>query len=129
VPDSRPRFEPLPGLRVVAEPEALDRASWVGDDVVVLRLAPDDALGLGARSVELPDEHAIIESEAGFVAAHLALDDIARHIEWVLPRERPALAQGSVAGVPARLWLTGDDEDALLLTTAAYADELAGRLR
>ena len=48
--------------------------------------------------------------------------------EWPLPEERPSVAQGSIAGVPSKLWLrtTGG---ALLVTQAAYADELAGRLR
>ena len=42
--------------------------------------------------------------------------------------DRPALAQGAVAQVPARVWLP-DDGDALLITAAAYADELESRLR
>jgi hypothetical protein len=33
-----------------------------------------------------------------------------------------------VANVPARIWLP-DDGDVLLVTAAAYADELANRLR
>jgi len=44
-----------------------------------------------------------------------------------MPTARPALAQGSIAGVPAKLWLPADG-DALLLTAAAYADELSRRL-
>ena len=50
------------------------------------------------------------------------------HIEWSLPVDRPAFAQGSIAGVPAKLWLAGD-RTALLLTATAYADELERRLR
>ncbi|HEY8845496.1 MAG TPA: hypothetical protein VIM24_02460 [Candidatus Limnocylindrales bacterium] len=126
-------LEPLRALRVVADPHALDRASWRGDlDVTVLRLAPDDALAVGARSVEIDDEHAIIEEEAGFVGVWLTAEEfemsILPRIEWPLPADRPAVAQGSIAGVPSKLWLrvTGG---ALLLTQAAYADELARRLR
>ena len=57
----------------------------------------------------------------------------ARHIEWPLPTERPALAQGAVAGVPAKVWLpdgtgAGRVGDVLLLTATAYADELTDRL-
>ena len=48
-------------------------------------------------------------------------------MEWPLPNDRPTLAQGSIAGVPGKLWLP-DGGDALLLTAAAYADELATRL-
>jgi len=126
-------LEPLHGLRVVADPAALDRVSWRGDlDVTVLRVAPDEAFAIGARSVEIDDTYAIVEEEAGFVGAWLTAEEfeasILPRIEWPLPEERPSIAQGSIAGVPSKLWLrtTGG---ALLVTQAAYADELAGRLR
>ena len=131
-----PALESLPGVRVVATPEALDAARWDGTDVLVLRLAPDDAFGVGARTVEVDDEHAIVEPEAGFVGAWLdaaALEsEVGPHIEWPLPSGRPAMAQGTIAGVPAKLWLTSDaagEDRALLVTLAAYADELMDRLR
>jgi hypothetical protein len=123
-----PALEPLRGLRVVADPAALDAARWHGDALTVLRFAPDDAFGIGARLVELDDEHAIVEAEVGYVGAWLPVEDVVPHLEWPLPAERPVLAQGSIAGVPAKLWLAGDG-DALLLTAVAFADELAGRLR
>jgi hypothetical protein len=137
-------LEPLPGLRVVAAPEALDEARWVPGDAVVLRFAPDDAFAIGARTVEIGDPDAIVEPEPGFVGAWLTADelraDVVPGIEWSLPAERPALAQGTIAGVPGKLWLTrgwdaegtesldGADQ-ALLVVLAAYADDLAGRLR
>ena len=123
-----PALEPLRGLRVAADPAALDVARWHGPDVTVLRLAPDDALAIGAETVDVDDEHAIVEPEAGFAGVWLPVEVIAHHLEWPLPAERPALAQGFVATVPAKVWLP-DDGEALLLTAAAYADELAGRLR
>lgn len=123
-----PALERLHGLRVVAEPAALDAARWAGADITVLRLAPDDAFAIGATGVEVTDEHAIIESELGFAGTWLPVDAVAHHVEWSIPTERPALAQGAVAQVPARLWLP-DDGDALLITAVAYADELASRLR
>ena len=123
-----PALERLQGLRVVADPAALDAARWQGDDLTVLRLAPDDAFAIGATDVEIDDQHAIVESEPGFAGAWLPLDAVAHHIEWSLPTERPTLAQGAVANVPARLWLP-DDGDALLITAAAYAVELESRLR
>jgi hypothetical protein len=123
-----PVLEPLPGLRVVADPSALDHARWQGDDVMVLRFAPDDAFAIGATGVEVDDEHAIVESEPGFVGTWLPLAEVLPHIEWSIPTGRPALAQGSIASVPAKLWLP-DDGDALLVTAAAYADELTDRLR
>ena len=122
-------LEPLAGLRVVADPATLDAARWDGADVAVLRFAPDDALGLDASGVEVPDEHAIVESEVGYAGVWLPADDVLPHLEWPLPTERPALAQGSIAGVPAKLWLPAGGTQVLLLTAAAYADELAGRLR
>ena len=122
-----PALERLQGLRVVADPAALDAARWQGDDLCVLRLAPDDAFAIGATDVEIDDQHAIVESEPGFAGAWLPLDAVAHHIEWSLPTERPVLAQGAVANVPARLWLP-DDGDALLITAAAYAVELESRL-
>ena len=123
-----PALEPLRGLRVVADPAALDAARWQGTDVTVLRFAPDDAFGIGADRVDVDDEHAIVESEVGFSGAWLALEDVEPHIEWAIPAERPVLAQGSIASVPAKLWLP-DDGKVLLLAASAYADELASRLR
>jgi len=122
-----PALDRLRGLRVVADPGSVDRATWHGDDVTVLRFAPDDAFGLGARGVDVDDHHAIVEDEAGFVGAWLDPADIEPHTEWPFPSERPALAQGSIAGVPAKLWLPADG-DALLLTAAPYAHELEVRL-
>ena len=115
------------GLRVVAEAAALDGARWSGDDVLVLRLAPDESLALGASAVEVDDEHAIVEVETGFVAGTVDLAAVVAHIEWPLPSNRPALAQGLIAGVPTKLWLT--DDEATLVVHAAYAEELLDRLR
>jgi hypothetical protein len=112
-----PALERRHGLRVVADAAALDSARWTGDE----------ALALGATSVDLDDEHAIVEADAGFAAAAVDVADVAAHIEWSIPTERPALAQGSIAGVPARLWLT--DDGATLVTHAAYAADLEARLR
>jgi hypothetical protein len=126
-------LEPLRGLRVVADPPALDRASWRGDlDVTVLRLAPDEALALGARSVEIDDARAIVQDEAGFAGAWLTAEEfeasVLPRIEWPLPEDRPTVAQGSIAGVPAKLWLRATG-GALLVVQVAYADELTRRLR
>jgi hypothetical protein len=121
-------LESLSGLRVVADAGALDGARWRGDDVTVLRFAPDDAFAIGADGVEVDDEHAIVEPEAGFSGAWIALDDVAHHLEWATPDARPALAQGSIAGVPAKVWLSQDGR-VLLLTATAYVDELLDRLR
>jgi hypothetical protein len=122
-----PALDRLRGMRVAADPASLDRATWHGDEVTVLRFAPDDAFGVAATGVDIDDEHAIVEDEVGFVGAWLDPDDVEPRIEWSLPTDRPALAQGSIAGVPAKLWLPNHG-DALLLTAAAYGDELSRRL-
>lgn len=125
-------LETLPGVRVVAGPEALDAASW-GEDPV-LRLAPDDVFAIGASQADiasqLADEHAIVELETGFVGIWLTKNElrdlVLPHVEWPLPHARPVLAQGFIAGVPAKLWLV--DDRALLLCAAAHAHELTERL-
>ena len=119
----------IAALRVVASPVALDDLAWTDDDVVALRLAPDDLLAVGAASVQLAGEHIVVD-EAGFVGWWLTPEevttDVLPHVDWPLPSERPALAQGLIAGVPAKLWLAEDR--ALLLCNAAYAHELEERL-
>ena len=121
--------EPLSAVRVVADPQALDDMVWP-DGTPALRLAPDDVLVIGARTADLVDEHGILEDETGLVGWWLTVDELADrvlpHVEWPLPATRPAVAQGLVAGVPAKIWLT--DDRALLLCAAAYAHELVERL-
>ena len=120
--------ERIDALRVVAAPETLDDVPWA-DEVVALRLAADDLLAIGAASVQISGEHLVVD-EAGFVGWWLTPEEVAAdilpHLDWPLPTERPALAQGLVAGVPAKLWLAEDR--ALLLCAAAYAHELEERL-
>jgi hypothetical protein len=124
-------LEPLAGLRVVAQPGAVDAATWEGDGpITVLRVAPDEALAIGASDVELDDEHAIVEPEPGFSIARLdaaGLESLLAHVEFRLPPARPALAQGKVAGVPAKLLL--DEDGALLVVQTAYTADLEARLR
>jgi hypothetical protein len=114
-------------MRVVAAPATLDALTWP-DSVTPLRLATDDLFALGATTAELTA--ALVEEERGFVGWWLTVeelhDHLLEHLDWPLPAERPALAQGLIAGVPAKLWLTHDR--VLLLTSAAYAHELMERL-
>jgi hypothetical protein len=117
-------------LRVVASPSALDRLAWP-DGAAVLRLAADDLLVIGAAPGGLGDEGAITEDEPGFAGWWLTPDELREqvlpHVDWPLPSARPALAQGLVAGVPAKLWL-GEDRTMLLCATA-YVHDLEERLR
>jgi len=122
-------LETIRGVRIVADPAAID-SIVVADGTLVLRFAPDDALVLVEGRLESVGGDAIAVEESGFVGCWLAPAEVAErlvpHIEWPLPVARPALAQGLVAGVPAKLWL-GTDR-ALLLCAAPYAHDLAERL-
>jgi hypothetical protein len=123
--------ERLTAARVVARPEAIDALGRP-----VLRLAPDDALVPGVSAADLDstvsaaDPHAIVVDDAGFVAWRMPetalLTLVAPFVEWTFPTTRPALAQGLVAGVPAKVWLDGDSS--MLACLAAHAHELGGRL-
>ena len=124
-----PAFETLRGGRVVADPAALDAAHWKGDPLL-LRFAPDEVLAIGAAGGTFEDPHAILEPETGFVGAWLTIEEllslVVPHLEWPLPETRPAFLQGTIAGVPAKLWL--EEDRALVIALAAYRDELEGRL-
>lgn len=123
-------LRPARGSRVVADPAALDAAT-VPAGVVVLRLAPDEALVLGDGSVTVADDpFALVVSDHGWSVAALAWPDFDRvvrpHLEWPVHPTR-GLAQGRVAGVPAKLWMT--DDGVLLVAPTCHADELTERLR
>jgi hypothetical protein len=123
-----PALEPVAAVRVVASPAALDGASWSGESVDVVRIAPDEALGLGATGVEVDDADAIVEAESGFVVGLLDTGDleaVEAHTDWPLPTTTGELGQGKVAGVPAKVV---GGQPALLVTNVAYADELRERL-
>ena len=122
-----PALEPIRGLRAVASPGALDAARWIGE-VTILRLAPDEALGIDATGVILDDADAIVEPETGFSAAVLDPAEtlaVTDHIEWSLPTEAGGLGQGKVAGVPARIFMSAVP---VLVVQTVYADELERRL-
>lgn len=129
------RTSPLDGWRIIAEPAALDAAPWP-QGATVVRISPDDVFLVSApgdaASPAVPgDAHAIITPEHGFAGATLSPAELQaidlHHIEWPLPAERPALAQGRIAGVPAKLVLHADGSALLLVACAARA-ELEERL-
>ncbi len=131
-----PALDARPGLRVVASVAALDTAPWPAG-TIVLRFAPDDAFVVSAAQIDgadadaiVADADAIVADETGFVGTWLTSDElldlVVPLIVWPLPEARPALVQGLIAGVPAKLWLEADR--ALLICAGAYAHELAARL-
>lgn len=128
----------LPAVRIVARPDALD--SFVDSmkawpiAKVAMRIAPDEALVLhvDTTDVSLPDDpHAIVESEHGCSLMALSWPEFERHVrplvEWAVPTERPVLAQGMVAFIPAKLWLTTDGVRIVVAT--AFVDTLLERMR
>lgn len=123
-----PVLERLVGVRVVADPAALDVARWSGVDVLVLRFAPDEAFGVRATGIEVDDPDAIVVEEHAFVGGRVPLDAFAHRLEWALPTTRPALAQGALAWVPVKVWLADDSGSAFLVAYAASAPELMDRL-
>lgn len=124
-----PELEPIQGIRIVATPAAVDGTRWQGDQAAILRIGPDEALGLWATNAGVDgDTDAIVEPEAGFAVARLDTDEreaLATHSDWPIPSAAGSIAQGKIAGIPAKL-LVG--HPTLLVVHAAYADELKRRL-
>ena len=91
-------------IHVVALAPAIDAAVWP-EGAVVLRTAPDEALALAASMPQVAgDPHAIVRFDEGYAAIWLSSEEarerLARTCEWELPSQRPAFAQGAVAGLP-----------------------------
>ena len=120
-----PAPKPLVGIRVVADPAALDGATWHGASRV-LHFAPDEALGIDASRIELDDDHAIVADEVGYVVLTTDRRTLAAHVEWPLPET--GSTSGAVAGVPAKV-VVEPDGSLSVYTAAAYAAELEARLR
>jgi hypothetical protein len=123
--------EQLVGWRIIATPTALDAVKWPKGSRVV-RISPDDVFLVGAAEPKVSgDTHAIVTPEHGFSGVELSAAQVAsiaeQHIEWPLPAARPSMAQGQIAGVPAKL-LFNADGSALLLVACAASRELLGRL-
>jgi hypothetical protein len=122
----------LDAWRIVAIPAALDAAAVVTD---MIRVAPDEAIVLSEDSpVNLisADAAAIVEPDGGWSGAWMSEASFvmlcAHVIEWPLPTDRPVVAQGLIAGVPAKVWMVDVDSDVLLMTPTAFAHELIERL-
>ena len=125
-----------PGVRVVGDPAAIDRAQWQdtgpGPDEfepLILRLAPDEAFAVGATGVRLDDPDAVAEPEVGYVAVMYPVDEfvdfVMPHVEWPVPTNRPAFVQGSIAGVPSKLYIDSTGAATVFLLAAYLEDFLA----
>jgi hypothetical protein len=127
-----------PGVRVVAAPDAIDRATWQdagpGPDEfepLVLRFAPDEAFAVGATGVWIDDPDAIAGPEVGFVAVMYPVDEftefVVPRIDWPVPVDRPAFVQGLIAGVPAKLYIDTTGAATVFLM-AVYLDDYLARI-
>ena len=126
-----PALERFTGTRNVSLREPIDAADWP-KDALVFRLAPDEMLvSAVVDSTAVADPHAIVELETGFSAVWLdhviAIDLLERECDWELPLERPAFAQGIVAGLPVKLWFERDR--VLFIVASPFAADLMERLR
>lgn len=124
----------LVGTRIVALPQALDTVA-PADDVVALRFAPDELFitaelnDVRVTKILSADPHAILVKDAGFSGLWMeetrALKLLERLAAWEMPSERPAFAQGAVAGIATKLWFDG--ARVLLVVPTPYAHELRER--
>jgi len=125
-----PVLNRLSATRIVAKPTVLDTAAWPKDSLV-LRLAQDEALIMPPVSnPNLDDSHAIVVTDNGFAGVWLPWAEAQKFLEracdWELPQQRPALAQGAVAGIPAKLWLEAGR--VLFVVPAPYIHDFEERL-
>lgn len=123
-------FERVSMTRVVAEPSAIDGAAWAAA-TIALRIAPNEILVVSGQIPEFADAHAIVEPDSGFCATWIAIAEartlLAKTCEWELPGHAPAFAQGSVAGLPVKLWFEANR--VLFLVPAPYAHDFEERLQ
>lgn len=120
----------ISGTRIVAKPAAIDSATFPADSLV-LRFAPDEAFVTAPLAADIVDDpYAIVEPDGSFAGIWLeratALDFLQRTCEWRLPDERPAFAQGMVAGLAMKLWF--EQERVLLMVPAPFAHDLQERI-
>jgi len=128
-----PELKRILTTRIVSTPAALDEQIWP-DDQLVLRTAPDEVLIspplADASPILASDPHAIVVSDGSFAGIWLptetALEFLEHHCEWELPSNRPAFAQGAVAGIATKLWFEADR--ILFIAPAPMAAEFEERL-
>ena len=123
-------FQQITMQRIVALPATLDAMAWPEENIT-LRIAPDELLTTAEIDAgAIADPHAIVVIDTGFSGLWSKSDRmapiLAHHCEWELPHQRPAFAQGLIAGLPVKLWLA--EEEILVLVPTPLATELEERL-
>ena len=127
------KLERLAGTRIVSTPAALDAVDWP-QEAIVLRFAADELYITppldNPGAVLAHDEYAIVIAEGAFSGAWVdeqhALGLLEHLCEWEIPTARPAFAQGAVAGIPTKLWLT--EGRVLFIVSTPYAHDMEERL-
>lgn len=125
-----PKLERIQVTRIVAKAQALDSACWRAGSIV-LRSAPDEALLMPPDpAISLADPHAIVVQDGGFAGVWLSAAETQRVFErlceWEPPLQRPAFAQGTIAGIATKVWL--DTERALFVIPAPMLVDFETRL-
>ena len=123
------QLESLPMTRIVAKPEALDKADF--GEARLYRVAPDELyVDADIDDSAINDAYAIITKEASLSGVWLSAKDakhfLAHECAWQLPEARPAFAQGAIAHLPVKLYL--EKERVLIMTFSPFAYDLAKRL-
>ena len=125
-----PALEPLPGLRVVADPAALDAlVAALPAPRALFASRPTTSWSIGTAGVVVDDPDAIVEPETGFVARPTSTSR-SSPATWS-GRSRPSARRSPRARSPACRPSSGwsaTTDGRRSLTAAAYADELAARL-
>ncbi len=116
--------EAVAATRIVARPDAIDGAAWP-DHALALRLAPDEVLMLGSGLPSINDGHAIVLNDTGWTGFRVPAPNAAvfmeQQCEWPLPVE--GFAQGMVAGIAAKVWVTRTEVRFLVPLVVADAFE------
>ena len=125
-----PALNRIPITHIVATPTALD-AVQLPDGRLSFRIAADELLITPpAPDTTVDDPHAIVVPDSGFAGVWLPADEalkfLERECEWELPHERPAFAQGAVAGIATKLWLEHDR--VLIIVPAPFAADFEERM-
>lgn len=125
-----PELEALRATRIAANAAAIDEARWTAG-TLALRIAPDEVLVIGGGRPTLSDPHAIVVEDGGWcgvwMPAAQAYPFLRSSAAWPVPDDRPAFAQGMIAGLPLKLWL--EDDRVLFIVPAAFAAEFEERSR
>jgi hypothetical protein len=123
-----PELEAVSASRIAAKAAALDTARWPAGSLA-LRIAPDEVLLIGGGRPQVDDPHAMVVADGGWCGVWLPAEQAYPFLRgaaaWPMPDDRPAFAQGMVAGLPVKLWL--EDDRVLFIVPAAFATDFEER--